>query len=82
VNLQVPLEEITLLFLRFWTDEELSSIVLVQFVYFFKDGQPSTFALWMMQVCPGEVLALFSSWKRATVEEAKLVWTLFAHRFD
>ena len=93
-NLQVPLEEITLLFLRFWTDEKLSPIVLIQFVHFFKDGQTSTltlkkscltsehhnrFHLWMVQVCPGEVLALFSSWKRATVEEAQLVWTLLAH---
>ena len=45
MNLEVPLEEITLLFLRFWTDEELPPIVLVQFVHFFKDGQSSTFAL-------------------------------------
>ena len=44
-NLQVPLEEITLLFLRFWTDEKLPPIVLIQFVHFFKDGQPSTLTL-------------------------------------
>ena len=45
MNLEVPLEEITLLFLRFWADEKLPPIVLVQFAYFFKDGQPSTLAL-------------------------------------
>ena len=45
VNLEVPLEEITLLLFGFWTDEELPPIVLVQFVHFFKDGQSSTFAL-------------------------------------
>ena len=33
----------------------------------------------MVQVRPGEVLALFSPCKRATVEEAQLVGTLFAH---
>ena len=33
----------------------------------------------MMQVCPGEVLALFCSRKRATVEEAQLVWSFFVH---
>ena len=44
-SLGVPLEEVTLLLLRFWTNEKLPPIVLVQFVYFFKDGQPSTLAL-------------------------------------
>ena len=36
----------------------------------------------MMQVCPGEVLALFCSRKRATVEEAQLVWSFFVHLSD
>ena len=45
MNLQVPLEEITLLLLRFWTNEKLPPIVLVQLEHFFKDGQPSTLAL-------------------------------------
>ena len=45
MNLHVPLEEITLLLLRFWTNEKLPPVILVQFEYYLEDGQPSTLAL-------------------------------------